>query len=85
MTKSEETAPESEKKGCIICERELVSEEFCKYHDLAYQNVKYSYQDWQKAYGKLSYKEYLQKLIENQASGRWVKEVAEKLLEREGK
>lgn len=42
-----------------------------------------NYEDWQEAYGELTFLEYLQKIIENPATGVWAKDVAEVLLKQE--
>jgi len=83
VAKAKVKAKKSEKEGCDICEREKTSENYCKYHEKAYHNVMEAFADWEKAYSKLSFKEYLQKVIENPATGIWAKEVAEDLSKRE--
>lgn len=65
--------------SCPICGEELDGEEFCKRHKKAYLNIKQAFNDWKKALD-ISWDEYLNKLIENKNSGKWVKEVAEYLL-----
>ena len=81
MPKAKEEIKDS--KSCIICERELASENYCTYHEMAYQNVMQAYNEWQKAYGELTFSEYLKKLIENTATGIWAKDVVENLLNKE--
>lgn len=81
MPDTDKPAEIENRKTCELCYREKVSEEYCNYHDMAYQNVQNSYADWQQAYEDLSFEEYLQKLIENAATGVWVREVAQRLLE----
>ena len=76
-------AEEKDPDGCLVCERAKVSEEYCQYHDVAYQNIMKNFDDWKEEYGELSFEEYLAKLIENPAVGVWAKDVAEKLLENE--
>ncbi|NVM52794.1 MAG: hypothetical protein HWN66_03755 [Candidatus Helarchaeota archaeon] len=83
MPKSKSKAKVKDLKSCIICEREIHSENYCKYHVVAFQNVMQNYDDWKEGYGELTFLEYLQKIIENSATGIWAKEVAEKLLEKE--
>ncbi len=83
MAKAKAKAKKPENEGCLICDREKESEKYCKYHQKAYKNIMESFDDWQEAYGELSFSEYLQKIIENSATGTWAKEVAEKLLEDE--
>jgi len=60
---------------CKICNRVKEFEDFCKYHSLAYKNLLASYERWKEAYGDLSWSDYLKKLMENENTGIWVKEV----------
>ncbi len=83
VPKAKKKIQEKEVKGCLICERERNSEDYCNYHSVAFKNLQDSYDDWVEAYGGLSFAEYLEKLIENPATGLWVKEVAELLLAKE--
>jgi len=83
VPKSKKKVKEEEPKGCLICDREKMSEDYCKYHDVAYKNLMESYDDWVAAYGELSFSEYLKKIMENSTAGLWVQEVAEMLLEKE--
>jgi hypothetical protein len=83
VPKSENDIDKKDLKVCIICERPCASGDYCKYHADAYQNVMQYYDEWKEAYGELSFKEYLQKVIDNPATGIWACEVSEKLLEKE--
>ena len=85
MPKAKKNAKEKDLQVCLICEREIASGDYCEYHEKAYQNVMKNYDDWQEAYGELTFSEYLQKVIANSATGFWAKEVAEALLEKEKK
>ncbi|MDD1776589.1 MAG: hypothetical protein LUQ65_00345 [Candidatus Helarchaeota archaeon] len=81
-----ETPNETEGKNsinCIICNKEIPSGDYCKYHQEAYQNLKENYNEWLEAFGELTFDEYLQKLLANPDTGLWVKEVAENLAKKE--
>ncbi|MHA1144498.1 MAG: hypothetical protein ACTSRW_07160 [Candidatus Helarchaeota archaeon] len=68
---------------CVICKRKVENGEFCTYHNAAHENLQKSYADWKEAYGDLTFKEYLKKLLVNKQTGNWVKEVANYLLKKE--
>lgn len=64
-------------KTCIICQREQeASSELCRYHSVADENLRAGYEKWCYAYGELSWKDYLKRLLELPETGAWVKEVA---------
>jgi len=54
-------------------------ENFCEFHEEAYRNVVQKFEDWKRAAG-VSWKEYLNAVVENSYTGVWAKEVAEYLL-----
>ncbi|MFX1298471.1 MAG: hypothetical protein ACFFD2_26895 [Promethearchaeota archaeon] len=83
MPKTKKKAERKEIQGCLICERERVSEKYCNYHEMAYKNVLKAHADWQEGYGELSFEDYLIKIIENSATGVWAKEIAESLIKKE--
>lgn len=60
---------------CRACSREASSNKFCTYHENAYDTLKKNYDEWQDAYGKMSWKEYLERLLERKETGSWVKDV----------
>jgi hypothetical protein len=66
---------------CKVCRKEAVSV-YCKFHERAYENLVNGYEEWKRALN-LSWREYLNKVIKNEYSGSWVKEVAEQLLKGE--
>jgi len=71
---------------CVICNR--VREDsskmpFCSLHNAAYRNLVAKYGDWKIAYHDLSPKEFLEKLMDNEYSGKWVKEVVREILSHE--
>jgi len=59
---------------CRACSRDA-SNEFCTYHEQAYDALKKNYDAWRVAYGKISWKEYLERLLELKETGSWVKDV----------
>lgn len=64
-------------KKCKLCINEIEeNEEFCEMHKLAYLNIIKAYGEWKKAYGEISFNEFLNKIIEAKESGESVKEVA---------
>jgi hypothetical protein len=60
---------------CRACSREASSNKFCAYHENAYDTLKKNYDAWQDAYGRISWKEYLERLLERKETGSWVKDV----------
>jgi len=83
MPKSNIDAEEQSIKTCTICDREISSGNYCKYHEEAFQNLQEKYDEWLEAYGELSFLDYLQKVIQNPETGIWAKEVAEDLVKKE--
>jgi hypothetical protein len=70
---------------CKICLTTIDEGEFCSSHQIAEKNLQKRFKAWQKAYGDLEWKEYLEKLTTDDEIpiGDWVEEVAEYLLEKE--
>ncbi len=60
---------------CDVCGREGVSD-LCAGHGAARENLKAAYPLWVRAYGGMEWKDYLDNVIHNVQTGRWVKEVA---------
>jgi len=61
---------------CRACNRDASStNEFCMYHEQAYDILKKNYDAWRDAYGKISWREYLERLLELKETGSWVKDV----------
>ena len=61
---------------CKACSKEAqLSDGFCAYHDQAYDTLKKNYEVWRDAYAKISWKEYLEKLLERKETGSLVKDV----------
>ncbi|TFF91593.1 hypothetical protein EU545_03540 [Candidatus Thorarchaeota archaeon] len=64
---------------CEICGREsLQDKKLCEYHDLALENLRTTYEFWQKA-SKTDWDGYLDALLELEETGLWVREVIEHL------
>lgn len=70
-------------KVCRLCPRVAVDEStlLCKYHELSLENVKKAYPSWSRAYGNISWGEYLKMMIDVPETGEWAKEVARSELE----
>lgn len=61
---------------CRLCNRKpQKGSDFCRYHMDAYDSLKKNYGSWLTAYGQLSWKEYLEKLLKTKETGKWIKEV----------
>ena len=60
---------------CPICGREK-EDEFCTYHQKAFNNLKEMHEKWEKASG-LSWEGYLDKVSTIDHTGRWIIEVIE--------
>ena len=66
---------------CKICEREALNE-YCELHERAHDNVVQRYEIWKEAMD-ISWKEYLNEVVENPYTGSWAKEVARHLSRKE--
>jgi hypothetical protein len=64
-----------------VCEREAVRD-LCRYHQSAKDNLEAAYPRWNRAYGGMKWKTYLDNVKRNVQTGRWAKEIAE-FLEKE--
>ncbi|MDG6933806.1 MAG: hypothetical protein JRN68_03835 [Nitrososphaerota archaeon] len=68
---------------CNLCERKKEKDsDYCIYHSEAFKIINEKFPLWKDAFGELSWKEYLENLIKNSATGQWIKEVAEGLLKK---
>ena len=68
---------------CKVCDREAENE-YCELHVKAYRNIVKEYDVWKKASG-VSWKQYLNELVNNPYTGVWAREVAEHLMKSEEK
>ena len=63
-------------KECPLCERQKeVSEEFCRFHNIALMNLKHDYKYWNEAFGGLEEEEYYSRLEKHPDTGSAVKDV----------
>ena len=69
---------------CILCDREVVKQGYCRLHARAYENIILKYEYWRKALD-LTWKEYLSGIAENSLTGEWARQVAEHLVQTEAK
>ena len=58
---------------CVICGKN-VAKRFCYVHEKTYENVKKKCKLWNEA-ATISREEYLNRVVDNPNTGRWVKEV----------
>ncbi|MGQ9720624.1 MAG: hypothetical protein ACUVXA_04785 [Candidatus Jordarchaeum sp.] len=70
---------------CPICNLNGYEESgYCENHQSAYFNLKEKFDDWKKSMN-VSWQEYLKKVIENENTGEWAREVAIHILEENSK
>ena len=71
---------------CAACSRETVQESnYCAYHSQALEELKRHFSSWTEAYGSsLTWKQYLDAILERKETGKWVRKVAEIENKREG-
>ncbi|MEM2134601.1 MAG: hypothetical protein Q6366_006455 [Candidatus Freyarchaeota archaeon] len=66
--------------NCLICGVNTNEGfDYCENHLSAYINLKEAYNEWKKAMD-ITWQEYLKKVIENENTGEWVRELAIHLL-----
>jgi hypothetical protein len=63
---------------CRICAREAATD-LCRSHQSARENLEAAYPRWVRAYGRMEWKDYLDRVKRNVQTGRWAMEVAELL------
>jgi len=69
---------------CKACSREAGERDFCLLHLKAYENIVEKYAFWRNAQG-IFWKEYLSEIQQNSLTGEWAKEVANYLINNEGR
>lgn len=70
-----------EPETCRLCGRKVRSEEgYCSYHRGAHVALRAGFSRWRDAYGRLTYEQYLERLLERPETGIWVREIAEREL-----
>lgn len=67
---------------CRLCERDRApNSELCDLHEVARKNLEQGYDVWREAYnGQLSWPDFLEQVIDNDATGEAAVEVASQLL-----
>jgi hypothetical protein len=60
---------------CSACSRTVSIDRYCIYHGQAFEKLKEHYNLWVKAYGSISFCEYLKRLVKMDDTGKWIKEV----------
>lgn len=68
--------------NCPICGRDK-QDEFCPYHQTAFDNLKEMHTKWETAAG-FSWEDYLDKLLDIESTGRWVRDVIEFIMQQDG-
>ncbi len=68
--------------SCLLCRRRAERDALCRYHLDARDELKKGYRRWRDAYTGMSWREYLDRIKRLDATGLWVKEVAD-LMERQ--
>lgn len=63
---------------CRLCSRRATTD-LCRYHQEAKEHIESAYGLWVRAYGSIEWKTYLDRVIMNDQTGQWAKEVAELL------
>jgi hypothetical protein len=69
--------------GCVVCNEapEQDTGEYCSAHDRALANIHDAYATWLEAYGKLAFKEYLERVLRLSETGERVMELAKFLVQ----
>lgn len=72
----------SDLRKCLVCQSTVEKGDFCDAHLIAKNNLQKKYSDWQKAFGKLSWQDYLDRMVNDSEIpvGDWAKEVADYFL-----
>jgi hypothetical protein len=60
---------------CIHCFRKTASEKYCESHSMSHQKLVSGYDLWKKAYGEISWREYLVKLHSLEQTGSFIKDI----------
>lgn len=63
---------------CAACHRKtLADNKYCIHHAQALQSLKDHYSTWSEAYGKISWREFLDRVSKMDETGSWVREAIE--------
>ena len=80
--------PQQEKElidmKCKVCDKESCERGFCHLHLKTYAKVVLVYVDWKKGL-RISWEDYLRRIRDNSFTGKWAREVAEYLINKEEK
>jgi len=68
---------------CAVCGRKSAQDNFCRFHQKAYENVVRSYGQWRRALD-ISWKEYLSQIANNPLTGEWTRELVQHVMKSEG-
>lgn len=60
---------------CKACNKEANEKGFCVYHHGAYLKVMEAYKMWKRAYGELTWEDFLDRLEKNEYTGQWVRDI----------
>jgi DNA-directed RNA polymerase subunit N (RpoN/RPB10) len=60
--------------ACLACGKQA-QDRYCVYHEKALRNLCDHYDSWVRAYGNISWENFLERLEEKNETGAWVKEV----------
>jgi hypothetical protein len=63
---------------CSICNRDAI-DKYCEFHENAYKNITNNFEVWERGM-TITWKEYLNALLQNSYIGSWAKEVVEHLI-----
>ncbi len=62
-------------RKCSVCSRKASIDKYCDYHTQSFESLKEHYNQWVRAYGTISWSDYLTKLVKMNETGIWIKEV----------
>jgi hypothetical protein len=68
-----------------LFKKSLDKKKYCFYHNQALNNIKEHYTKWVYAYGTISWDDFLNRLLNMNETGSWIKEVISVELKRKGK
>ena len=61
---------------CAACSRKaLADKKYCVHHSQAYDGLMTHYRAWVEAYGQISMKDFMDRLLKMKETGSWAKEV----------
>lgn len=56
--------------------------DYCQYHTEALSIINEKYPIWERAFGGISWKDYLDTIIKNPKTGEWIKDVAKDIIKK---